>query len=87
MSTAMSISQRDVRVATSAEAAYREDFMRVVAHVGVDSRQAATLAEATSGRRFQACSPADLVPALAQLVALAEHLQADHFSRSHVCDE
>jgi len=87
MSTAMSISQRDVRVATSAEATYREDFMRVVAHVGVDSRQAASLAEVTSGRRFQACSPADLVPALAQLVALAEHLRADHFSRSHVCDE
>jgi len=83
----MSISQRDVRVAADADAAYREDFVRVVAHVGVDSHQAASLAEALSGRRFQACSPADLVPALAQLVALAEHLRADHFSGSHVCDE
>jgi len=83
----MSISQRRVHVAIDADAAYREDFVRVVAHVGVDWHQAASLAEALSGRRFQACSPADLVPALAQLVALAEHLQADHFSRSHVCDE
>ena len=83
MSMSISMSQRDVRVATDAHAAYREDFVRVVAHVGVDSHQAASLAEALSGRRFGSCSPSDLLPALAHLAAVAERIRTTPFSRSH----
>ena len=85
MSISRSSSTRDLRVVADAAAAYREDFVRVVAHVGLDSYQAASLAEAMSGRRFQACSPEDLAPALAHLGALAEHLRTAQVSRSWSC--
>ena len=78
-------STKDSRVATDATAAYREDFVRVVARVGVDSHQAARLAEAMSGQPFQTCTPEDLVLALAHLGALAEHLRTAQVSRSWSC--
>ena len=73
------------RVATDATAAYREDFVRVVTRVRVDSHPAARLAEAMSGQPFQTCTPEDLVLALAHLVALAEHLRTAQLSRSWSC--
>jgi hypothetical protein len=82
----MSISQKDSPRATAA-VAYRADFVRVVAHIGLDSRQAACLAEAISGRRFQACEPRDLAPALAQLAALAERVRAAHVPGNRPCDD
>ena len=78
-----SVSTPDSRVATAA--AYREDFVRVVARVGVDSHQAARLAEAMSGQPFHTCTPEDLVLALAHLGALAEHLRTAQVSRSWSC--
>jgi hypothetical protein len=85
MSISRSSSTKDSRVATGATAAYREDFVRVVARVGVDSHQAERLAEAMSGQPFQTCTPEDLVPALAHLGALAEHLRTGQVSRSWSC--
>jgi len=83
----MPSSQRDTRVAADAAAAYRADFLRVVSRVGLDAHRAACLAEAVSGRRFQACGPAELVPALAHLAALAERVRAAHCPGDQACDE
>jgi len=83
----MSISLKDSPVAIAAAAAYRADFVRVVAHIGIDSHQAACLAEAISGRRSQACGPQDLAPALAQLAALAERVRAAHVPGNRACDD
>jgi len=80
-----SVSTPVSRVVTDGAAAYREDFVRVVARVGVDSHQAARLAEAMSGQPFQTCTPEDLVLALAHLGALAEHLRTAQVSRSWSC--
>jgi hypothetical protein len=85
MSNSWNSFTKDSRAATDATAAYREDFVQVVARVGVDSHQAARLVEAMSGQPFQTCTPEDLVLTLAHLGALAEHLRTGQVSRSWSC--
>jgi hypothetical protein len=52
------------------EAAYREDLLRLLARLGLDAVEAVALVEANTGRPFETCSPADLLPLLQELLAL-----------------
>ena len=58
--------------ATEAGCAFREDFLQVVARIGLSPDEAAQLVEAASGQSFAACVPADLRPILDDLLALAQ---------------
>jgi len=58
--------------ATEAGSAFREDFLQVVARVGLSPDEAAQLFESSSGQPFAACAPADLLPILDDLLALAQ---------------
>ena len=58
--------------AVSADDAFREDFLRVAAIVGLSRDQAAVVVELSSGRSFETCAPADLLPILHDLMALAQ---------------
>jgi hypothetical protein len=60
-------------------AAFRADFVRVVARIGINAHQAASLVRLTCGRDFETCGPEDLVPMLALLAALAAHFRLTFF--------
>lgn len=51
-----------------AEAAYREEFLKLLAHLDLESAEAIALVEAGTGRRFEMCSPEQLVPVLQELL-------------------
>jgi hypothetical protein len=55
---------------TQPDAAYREEFLRVLACLQVDRALAIALAEAATGRPFEMCSPSHLIPLLQQLLEL-----------------
>ncbi len=55
---------------TDAEAAYRQDVLRLLARLGLEPTEAVALLEANTGRRFETCSPAQLVPLLQELLEL-----------------
>ncbi len=55
---------------TDAEAAYRKDVLRLLSRLGLEPAQAIALLEADTGRPFEACSPAQLVPVLQELLEL-----------------
>jgi len=57
---------------TDAGTAFREDFLQVVASIGLSPDEAALLVEASSGHPFAACAPADLLPILDDLLALVQ---------------
>ncbi len=65
-------SQRcDTWVETSdPEAAYREEFLKLLARLELGPAQAIALAEAVTGKPFESCSPMQLVPLLQQLLEL-----------------
>jgi len=71
--TMMSTIRLNARPASATEAgsAFREDFLQVVARIGLSPDEAAQLVEASSGQSFAACLPADLLPILDDLLALA----------------
>jgi len=67
------ISVQNLPIATpDPDALYREDFLRVLVPVGIDAPEAAALVEAVTGRDFQTCSAAELVPVLEQLLVLVQ---------------
>jgi hypothetical protein len=49
----------------------REDFLRAVWHLRIGRHQAQALVEACSGRPFGVCGPAELLPILDELLAVA----------------
>jgi hypothetical protein len=53
---------------TQPDAAYREEFLRVLACLQVDRASGIALAEAATGRPFETCLPTHLVPLLQQLL-------------------
>jgi hypothetical protein len=67
-----------------ADAAFREDFLRAVSHVGLGRDQAVALVEASSGRPFAACGPSDLLPILTDLLTLAQ--RTTHVHRGPACN-
>jgi len=66
------LSARPAEVAPDVGTACREDFLQVVASIGLRPDEAALLVEASSGHPFVACAPADLLPILDDLLALAQ---------------
>ena len=71
----MSAIRLNPRLAPAPEAGttFREDFLQVVARIGLSPDEAAQLVEASSGQSFAVCTPADLLPILDDLLALAQH--------------
>jgi len=65
------LSARPASVAPDVGTAFREDFLQVVARIGLSRDQATELVEASSGQPFAACVPTDLLPILDDLLALA----------------
>ena len=57
-------------VESEADAAYRGDLVRVLAHLGLGPAEAVTFVEASTGRSFETCSPTHLLPLLQELLAL-----------------
>ena len=49
------------------EAAYREDFLRLLARLELEPALAIALAETVTGRPFETCTPMQLVPLLKEL--------------------
>jgi hypothetical protein len=68
----------------AADAAIREDFLRLVARVGLGPDRAAALVEASSGRPFETCRPADLLAVLDEPQAALQ--RATHPDQEPVCD-
>jgi hypothetical protein len=67
------LSARPASVAPDVGTTFREDFLQVVARIGLSPDEAAQLVEASSGQPFAACAPADLLPILDDLLLLAQH--------------
>ncbi len=55
---------------TDPDAAYREDFLKLLARLELEPAQVIALVEAGTGRRFETCSPAQLVPVLQHMMEL-----------------
>jgi hypothetical protein len=70
MST-ITLDSRPASVTSDFDAVFREDFLQLVAGIGVNSDEAARLVEASSGQPFAACSPVDMLPILGDLLAIA----------------
>jgi hypothetical protein len=73
--TAMStirLSARPASVAPDVGTTFREDFLQLVARIGLGPDVAAQLVESSSGQPFAACAPADLLPVLNDLLTLAQ---------------
>ena len=66
------LSARPASVAPDVGTTFREDFLQLVARIGLSPDQAAQLFESSSGQPFAACAPADLLPILDDLLALAQ---------------
>ena len=67
------LSARPASVAPDVGTTFREDFLQLVARIGLSPDEAAQLFESSSGQPFAACAPADLLPILDDLLALAQH--------------
>jgi hypothetical protein len=63
-------SNRPWRQDSDPDAAYREDFVRLLARLGLQPDLAIALVEAGTGHPFATCSPAQLVPLLEELLEL-----------------
>ena len=68
----------------AADAAMREDFLRLLARVGIGRDRAAALVEATSGRPFETCRPSDLLAVLDELQAALQ--RAAQVNGEPTCD-
>ncbi len=58
-------------VGSDADATFRTNFFIAVSHVGLSRDELVALVEASSGRLFADCMATDLLPVLAELLALA----------------
>ena len=56
------------QVRSATEAAYREEFLKLLARLDLEPAEAIALVEAGTGRRFEMCSPEQLVPVLQELL-------------------
>jgi len=52
------------------DAAWREDFLRLLARLDLEPAKAIALVEAGTGQPFETCSPSQLVPLLRELLDL-----------------
>ena len=59
-------------VVLDATTAFRADVLELVGSIGLAPDQAVMLVEASSGHPFDACTPAELVPLLSDLLTLAQ---------------
>jgi len=66
------LSAHPASVAPDVGTTFREDFLQLVARIGLSPDEAAQLFESSSGQPFAACAPADLLPILDDLLALAQ---------------
>jgi hypothetical protein len=55
---------------TDPDAAWREDFLRLLARLDLEPAKAIALVEAGTGQPFETCSPSQLVPLLRELLDL-----------------
>ena len=55
-----------------AHAAFRADFLKLIDRIGLAPDEGVMLVEASSGHPFETCTPAELVPLLSNLLALAQ---------------
>ena len=55
---------------TDPEAAYRKDVLSLLARLDLEPAEAIALVEAGTGRRFETCTPMQLVPLLQELLEL-----------------
>jgi len=55
---------------TDPDAAFREEFLGLLARLELEPALAIALAEAVTGREFETCIPTELVPVLQQLLDL-----------------
>ena len=58
------------------DAAYREDFLRLLARLELEPALAIALAETITGRPFETCTPMQLVPLLKELLELLHSHQS-----------
>ena len=72
-------------VATDASADFREDLLNVVASVGLRRAEVVVLVEMRTGHAFEACAPAELLPLLRDLLALAR--RTTRAGRRSACNE
>ncbi len=61
---------------TDPGAAYREEFLKLLARLKLEPTQAIALVEAVTGQPFETCSPTQLVPLLQELLELLQSHQA-----------
>jgi hypothetical protein len=73
-----------VELVTDANAAFRAELLQLVGRIGLDPDTAVLFVESCSGHPFEACSPAELVPFLRDLLALAQ--RTSHTSGGPACD-
>ena len=59
-------------VVLDANTAFRADVLDLIGRIGLAPDEAVTLVEASSGHPFDACTPAELVPLLRDLLTLAQ---------------
>ena len=57
-----------------AHRAFRADVLELIGRVGLAPDEAVTLVETSSGHPFDACTPAELVPFLSELLTLAQQI-------------
>ena len=67
-----------------AHIAFRADFLELIGRIGLAPDEAVTLVEASSGHPFDACTPAELVPLLRDLLTLAQ--RTTRSSGGSACD-
>jgi hypothetical protein len=70
---------------SSPDAAYREEFLKLLGRLELEPAHAIALVEAVTGRPFESCSPMQLVPLLQQLLEFLhpDRSQADARQRWH----
>ena len=59
-------------VVLDANTAFRAEVLELVGRIGLAPGEAVALVEASSGHPFDACTPAELVPLLSDLLTLAQ---------------
>jgi hypothetical protein len=82
----VSDSTANLKAAEKDDAAFREDFLRAVSHIGLSRDTAAALVETCSGRPFSVCGATDLLLVVQELLPLVRRATA-HVSGGPACAE